>query len=171
MRLQPVGRDRQGLLYWLQLDHEQNIRLYTEEQDDSDGSTWKCIVRQCFCLILVNISSLRLLGLLDLGLCFPPRSHVNVQNCLVSSTVNSLFRSRNDLAEALELLKAQVNPSVTQDQEQSQVGLGGTSPTQKDTGMWMIHVEKTTGLNKQDELQILFSLLYLFFAGKAMKLW
>lgn len=45
MRLQPVGRDRQGLLYWLQLDQEQNIRLYTEEQDDSDGSTWKCIVR------------------------------------------------------------------------------------------------------------------------------
>lgn len=45
MRLQPIGRDRQGLLYWLQLDHEQNIRLYTEEQDDLDGSTWKCIVR------------------------------------------------------------------------------------------------------------------------------
>lgn len=45
MRLQPIGRDRRGLLYWLQLDHEQNIRLYTEEQDDLDGSTWKCIVR------------------------------------------------------------------------------------------------------------------------------
>lgn len=45
MRLQPIGRDRQGLMYWLQLDQEQNIRLYTEEQDDQDGSTWKCIVR------------------------------------------------------------------------------------------------------------------------------
>lgn len=45
MRLQPIGRDRQGLMYWLQLDREQNIRLYTEEQDDLDGSTWKCIVR------------------------------------------------------------------------------------------------------------------------------
>ncbi|KAJ4925308.1 hypothetical protein JOQ06_018043 [Pogonophryne albipinna] len=45
MRLQPIGRDQQGLMYWLQLDPEQNIRLYTEEQDDLDGSTWKCIVR------------------------------------------------------------------------------------------------------------------------------
>ncbi|XP_055003908.1 remodeling and spacing factor 1 isoform X2 [Boleophthalmus pectinirostris] len=45
MRLQPIGRDRQGHLYWLQLDHEHNIRLYTEEQDDLDGSTWRCIVR------------------------------------------------------------------------------------------------------------------------------
>ncbi|XP_055082134.1 remodeling and spacing factor 1 isoform X2 [Periophthalmus magnuspinnatus] len=45
MRLQPIGRDRQGHLYWLQLDQEHNIRLYTEEQDDSDGSTWRCIVR------------------------------------------------------------------------------------------------------------------------------
>lgn len=48
MRLQPVGRDKQGLMYWLQLDQEQNIRLYTEEQDDLDGSTWKCIVRYFF---------------------------------------------------------------------------------------------------------------------------
>lgn len=45
MRLQPIGRDQQGLMYWLQLDQEQNIRLYTEEQDDMDGSSWKCIVR------------------------------------------------------------------------------------------------------------------------------
>jgi remodeling and spacing factor 1 len=45
MRLQPIGRDWQGLLYWLQLDPEQNIRLYTEEQDDLDGSSWRCIVR------------------------------------------------------------------------------------------------------------------------------
>ncbi|XP_026229146.1 remodeling and spacing factor 1 isoform X2 [Anabas testudineus] len=75
MRLQPIGRDRQGLLYWLQLDHEQNIRLYTEEQDDLDGSTWKCIVR-----------------------------------------------TRNDLAEALELLKAQTYPNHNQDRDQTQAG-------------------------------------------------
>lgn len=47
----------------------------------------------------------------------------------------SLLRSRNDLAEALELLKAQVNPNASQEQEQNQAGLGSTSPTQKDTGM------------------------------------
>ncbi|XP_056139717.1 remodeling and spacing factor 1 isoform X2 [Lampris incognitus] len=80
MRLQPIGRDRQGLMYWLQLDQEQNIRLYTEEQDDLDGSTWKCIVR-----------------------------------------------TRNDLAEALELLKAQVDLNQNQNQ-----GSSGSSPTGKD---------------------------------------
>ncbi|KAL3057946.1 hypothetical protein OYC64_008239 [Pagothenia borchgrevinki] len=73
MRLQPIGRDQQGLMYWLQLDPEQNIRLYTEEQDDLDGSTWKCIVR-----------------------------------------------NRTDLAEALELLKGQVEPKQSQDQDQDQ---------------------------------------------------
>ncbi|XP_030007128.1 remodeling and spacing factor 1-like isoform X2 [Sphaeramia orbicularis] len=86
MRLQPIGRDRQGLMYWLQLDQEQNIRLYTEEQDDLDGSTWKCIVR-----------------------------------------------TRNDLAEALELLKAQVDLNQNQDQNQdqnpTQTGSGSPSPT------------------------------------------
>ncbi|XP_059932427.1 remodeling and spacing factor 1 isoform X1 [Gadus macrocephalus] len=64
MRLQPIGRDWQGLLYWLQLDPEQNIRLYTEEQDDLDGSSWRCIVR-----------------------------------------------NRTDLAEALDLLKSQIDPN------------------------------------------------------------
>uniref|UniRef100_A0A8C7WZQ4 Zinc finger PHD-type domain-containing protein n=1 Tax=Oryzias sinensis TaxID=183150 RepID=A0A8C7WZQ4_9TELE len=86
MRLQPVGRDRQGLLYWMQLDQEQNIRLYTEEQDDLDGSTWRCIVR-----------------------------------------------TRNDLAEALELLKTQVEPS--QNQEQNVAESRSTSPTGRGTGM------------------------------------
>ncbi|XP_072248121.1 remodeling and spacing factor 1 isoform X2 [Leuresthes tenuis] len=83
MRLQPVGRDRQGLMYWLQLDQEQNIRLYTEEQDDLDGSTWKCIVR-----------------------------------------------NRNDLAEALDLLKAQVEPNQNQNQnqERDQTQAGSRSP-------------------------------------------
>ncbi|XP_023252931.1 remodeling and spacing factor 1, partial [Seriola lalandi dorsalis] len=95
MRLQPVGRDRYGLMYWLQLDQEQNIRLYTEEQDDLDGSTWNCIVR-----------------------------------------------TRNDLAEALELLKAQIDQNQNQDkdkdkdqnQNQNQAGSRSASPTEKDAG-------------------------------------
>ncbi|KAL0973111.1 hypothetical protein UPYG_G00199100 [Umbra pygmaea] len=70
MRLQPVGRDQQGLMYWLQTDVQHNIRLYTEEQDDWDGSTWRCIVR-----------------------------------------------TRNDLAEALELLKTQLNPECKKTDE------------------------------------------------------
>ncbi|XP_016402965.1 remodeling and spacing factor 1-like [Sinocyclocheilus rhinocerous] len=45
MRLQPIGRDQEGLLYWFQLDQDQNIRVYSEEQDDLDGSSWKCIAR------------------------------------------------------------------------------------------------------------------------------
>ncbi|XP_043974608.1 remodeling and spacing factor 1 isoform X2 [Gambusia affinis] len=90
MRLQPIGRDQQGLMYWLQLDQEQNIRLYTEEQDDLDGSTWKCIVR-----------------------------------------------TRNDLAEALELLKAQIESSQSQHQDQNQnqnqAGSRSASPAERDT--------------------------------------
>ncbi|KAJ8347797.1 hypothetical protein SKAU_G00263860 [Synaphobranchus kaupii] len=45
MRLQPIGRDKDGLMYWFQLDRDHNIRVYVEEQDDLDGSSWKCIVR------------------------------------------------------------------------------------------------------------------------------
>lgn len=45
MRLQPIGRDKDGLMYWFQLDQDHNVRLYVEEQDDLDGSSWKCIVR------------------------------------------------------------------------------------------------------------------------------
>ncbi|KAK2828400.1 hypothetical protein Q5P01_019434 [Channa striata] len=45
MRLQPIGRDRDGQMYWFQLDQDDNVRVYVEEQDDSDGSSWKCIVR------------------------------------------------------------------------------------------------------------------------------
>ncbi|XP_034024517.1 remodeling and spacing factor 1 [Thalassophryne amazonica] len=78
MRLQPIGRDRQGLMYWLQLDQQHNVRLYTEEQDDLDGSTWKCIVR-----------------------------------------------TRDELAEALELLKVQVEP------KQIQACSGSTSPAER----------------------------------------
>ncbi|XP_064830802.1 remodeling and spacing factor 1-like isoform X1 [Oncorhynchus masou masou] len=70
MRLQPLGRDRQGLMYWLQTDAQHNIRLYTEEQDDWDGSTWRCIVR-----------------------------------------------TRNDLADALDLLKTQLDPEHKEKEE------------------------------------------------------
>ncbi|XP_015682770.1 remodeling and spacing factor 1 [Protobothrops mucrosquamatus] len=72
MRLQPLGRDKDGLTYWYQLDQEHNVRMYVEEQDDQDGSSWKCIVR-----------------------------------------------SRNELAETLELLKAQIDPALLKNQENS----------------------------------------------------
>ncbi|XP_049599075.1 remodeling and spacing factor 1 isoform X2 [Syngnathus scovelli] len=45
MRLQPIGRDKDGQMYWFQLDRDNNVRLYVEEQDDLDGASWKCIVR------------------------------------------------------------------------------------------------------------------------------
>lgn len=45
MRLQPIGRDKDGQMYWFQLDQDDNVRLYLEEQDDLDGSSWKCIVK------------------------------------------------------------------------------------------------------------------------------
>lgn len=48
MRLQPIGRDKDGLMYWYQLDQDHNVRMYIEEQDDQDGSSWKCIVRYLF---------------------------------------------------------------------------------------------------------------------------
>lgn len=49
MRLQPIGRDKEGLLYWFHSDQDQNIRVYSEEQDDLDGSSWKCIARYVNC--------------------------------------------------------------------------------------------------------------------------
>ncbi|XP_014912297.1 remodeling and spacing factor 1 [Poecilia latipinna] len=45
MRLQPIGRDKDGQMYWFQLDQDDNVRVYVEEQDDLDGASWKCIVR------------------------------------------------------------------------------------------------------------------------------
>ncbi|XP_032878038.1 remodeling and spacing factor 1 [Amblyraja radiata] len=45
MRIHPLGCDKDGLMYWYQLDQELNVRLYTEEQDDQDGTSWKLIVR------------------------------------------------------------------------------------------------------------------------------
>uniref|UniRef100_A0A8D0CGB8 Remodeling and spacing factor 1b, tandem duplicate 1 n=1 Tax=Scleropages formosus TaxID=113540 RepID=A0A8D0CGB8_SCLFO len=65
MRLQPIGRDKDGLMYWFQLDQDHNVRVYVEEQDDLDGSSWKCIVR-----------------------------------------------TRNELAQALALLKTQIDPAL-----------------------------------------------------------
>uniref|UniRef100_A0A3P9M116 Remodeling and spacing factor 1b, tandem duplicate 1 n=1 Tax=Oryzias latipes TaxID=8090 RepID=A0A3P9M116_ORYLA len=43
MRLQPIGRDKDGQMYWYQQDQDNNVRLYIEEQDDLDGASWKCI--------------------------------------------------------------------------------------------------------------------------------
>ncbi|XP_059421336.1 remodeling and spacing factor 1-like [Carassius carassius] len=81
MRLQPIGRDKEGLLYWFQLDQDQNIRVYSEEQDDLDGSSWKCIAR-----------------------------------------------TRNDLADTLEQLKAE----IATDQEKQD---GSTSPSMEAEGV------------------------------------
>lgn len=58
MRLQPIGRDKDGLMYWYQLDQEHNVRMYIEEQDDQDGSTWKCIVRYSFFYYFVRFLAL-----------------------------------------------------------------------------------------------------------------
>ncbi|XP_062861174.1 remodeling and spacing factor 1 [Trichomycterus rosablanca] len=77
MRLQPIGKDEEGLLYWFQLDQDQNVRLYVEEQDDLNGSSWRCIVR-----------------------------------------------SRNELADILERLKAKIEPEVT-DEERRDGASGG----------------------------------------------
>ncbi|XP_048786658.1 putative pre-mRNA-splicing factor ATP-dependent RNA helicase DHX16 [Lagopus muta] len=52
---------------------EHNVRMYIEEQDDQDGSTWKCIVR-----------------------------------------------NRNELAETLELLKAQIDPALLKNNSQQE---------------------------------------------------
>ncbi|KAM7085848.1 remodeling and spacing factor 1 isoform 3-T3 [Molossus nigricans] len=71
MRLQPIGRDKDGLMYWYQLDQDHNVRMYIEEQDDQDGSSWKCIVR-----------------------------------------------NRNELAETLALLKAQIDPGLLKNSSQ-----------------------------------------------------
>lgn len=45
MRILPIGRDKDGQMYWFQLDQDDNVRVYVEEQDDLDGSSWKCIVK------------------------------------------------------------------------------------------------------------------------------
>ena len=45
LRMQCLGRDSEGLAYWLLLDHEYNIRVYREEQDDEDAESWEIVVR------------------------------------------------------------------------------------------------------------------------------
>ncbi|NWU93419.1 RSF1 factor, partial [Upupa epops] len=85
MRLQPIGRDKDGLMYWYQLDQEHNVRMYIEEQDDQDGSTWKCIVR-----------------------------------------------NRNELAETLELLKAQIDPALLKPNNSQQENSSRESPSIED---------------------------------------
>ncbi|NXU57658.1 RSF1 factor, partial [Turnix velox] len=85
MRLQPIGRDKDGLMYWYQLDQEHNVRMYIEEQDDQDGSTWKCIVR-----------------------------------------------NRNELAETLELLKAQIDPALLKSNNSQQENSSRESPSIED---------------------------------------
>uniref|UniRef100_A0A8C5KSQ5 Remodeling and spacing factor 1 n=1 Tax=Jaculus jaculus TaxID=51337 RepID=A0A8C5KSQ5_JACJA len=84
MRLQPIGRDKDGLMYWYQLDQDHNVRMYIEEQDDQDGSSWKCIVR-----------------------------------------------NRNELAETLALLKAQIDPVLLKNSSQ-QDNSSRESPTLED---------------------------------------
>ncbi|EHB01282.1 Remodeling and spacing factor 1 [Heterocephalus glaber] len=84
MRLQPIGRDKDGLMYWYQLDQDHNVRMYIEEQDDQDGSSWKCIVR-----------------------------------------------NRNELAETLALLKAQIDPVLLKNCSQ-QDNSSRESPTLED---------------------------------------
>ncbi|XP_040439019.1 remodeling and spacing factor 1 isoform X1 [Falco naumanni] len=85
MRLQPIGRDKDGLMYWYQLDQEHNVRMYIEEQDDQDGSTWKCIVR-----------------------------------------------NRNELAETLELLKAQIDPALLKNNNSQPENSSRESPSIED---------------------------------------
>ncbi|XP_067889169.1 remodeling and spacing factor 1 isoform X2 [Heterodontus francisci] len=84
MRIHPIGRDKDGLMYWYQLDQEFNVRLYTEEQDDQDGTSWSLIVR-----------------------------------------------NRNELAETLQLLKAQIDPALLSKFIQED-GSSHTSPTPED---------------------------------------
>ncbi|XP_078078775.1 remodeling and spacing factor 1 isoform X2 [Mustelus asterias] len=84
MRIHPIGRDKDGLMYWYQLDQEFNVRLYTEEQDDQDGTSWRLIVRD-----------------------------------------------RNELAETLQLLKAQIDPALLGKFIQED-GSSHTSPTPED---------------------------------------
>lgn len=42
LRLDPVGTDKNGCVYWLQVDDEANLRLYKEDQDEE---TWQLVAR------------------------------------------------------------------------------------------------------------------------------
>lgn len=45
LRVKSLGRDQNGLAYWLILDHEFNVRVYREEQDDENAESWEIVVR------------------------------------------------------------------------------------------------------------------------------
>lgn len=101
MRILPIGRDKDGQMYWFQLDQDDNVRVYVEEQDDLDGSSWKCIVKsvdgddgtfQC---------------------CFRFLFFVFLFALLPSS------RSRNDLAEVVALLKTQIDPELLKKEQEN----------------------------------------------------
>ncbi|KAJ1120081.1 hypothetical protein NDU88_008258, partial [Pleurodeles waltl] len=103
MRLQPIGKDKDGLMYWYQLDQDHNVRIYIEEQDDQDGSSWKCIVR-----------------------------------------------TRNELAETLELLKAQIDPSLLKKPDQ-QDGSSNDGPVPNEDA---IKPQEENVPSKDEELSI-----------------
>lgn len=100
MRILPIGRDKDGQMYWFQLDQDDNVRVYVEEQDDLDGSSWKCIVKSvdeddgtfqcCFRFLFFFLFAL-----------------------LHSS------RSRNDLAEVVALLKTQIDPELLKKEQEN----------------------------------------------------
>uniref|UniRef100_A0A8C9QUU3 Remodeling and spacing factor 1b, tandem duplicate 1 n=1 Tax=Scleropages formosus TaxID=113540 RepID=A0A8C9QUU3_SCLFO len=99
MRLQPIGRDKDGLMYWFQLDQDHNVRVYVEEQDDLDGSSWKCIVR-----------------------------------------------TRNELAQALALLKTQIDPALLAKKEPD----NGSAISSEDGSMGKPLLEEMENLKQED---------------------
>ncbi|CAG5058810.1 unnamed protein product [Parnassius apollo] len=56
LRLDPIGRDKNGCVYWLQVDHEANLCLYKEDQDEE---TWQLIAsnREEFVKIIGQLKS------------------------------------------------------------------------------------------------------------------
>lgn len=88
MRVQPIGRDKDGQMYWFQLDQDDNVRVYVEEQDDLDGSSWRCIVRSA-----------------------EPAAGTFQHGC-GSYRLCLCCRNRNDLAEVVALLKTQMDPEL-----------------------------------------------------------
>lgn len=57
------------------------------------------------------------------------------QYCVQATYLDLLHRTRNDLAEALELLKAQVDSNMNQGLDQSKAGPGSSSPSWNDPGV------------------------------------
>ncbi|KPP71327.1 hypothetical protein Z043_109772 [Scleropages formosus] len=107
MRLQPIGRDKDGLMYWFQLDQDHNVRVYVEEQDDLDGSSWKCIVR-----------------------------------------------TRNELAQALALLKTQIDPALLAKKEPDNGSAStSSSPEEEENRDACVegHVKKKESLEEASE--------------------